>query len=443
MRFGLYGYMGMTWHEMTPPRILLTTFGSDGDLLPMVALAQALVERHAAAVVGSSERHREKVESSGVEFVPLRPDMPELGEQSELARKLLDPKNGARHIVELIAMRHLSQAYEDTLGAARGCDALVCSALSMATPLVAAKLSIPWASAVYQPMAFMSAYDPPTLPMAPWLDALRGWGALGVALRKFFFAQGMRSVRPWCAEHARLADAMGIQADPDPLFGAARSSWLSLAMFSPSMGEPQPDWPASAVQTGFPIPRAQAESLPKELMDFLGAGSAPITFTLGTAAVHASEGFYQASKAAAERLGLRAVFLTGAEGQNAMGELPSSMMALPYADHGALFKRSVAVVHPCGIGTCAKSLRAAVPVLAVPWAHDQPDNARRLSALGVAKVLPRRLYGEKRAAMALSELTTDPGYKEAAKRMAMAHAGVDGAARAADALLDRLRTHHK
>ena len=48
-----------------------------------------------------------------------------------------------------------------------------------------------------------------------------------------------------------------------------------------------------------------------------------------------------------------------------------------------------AVVHQCGIGTLSHTLRAGVPSVACPFAFDQPNNARRLEALGAASfVLP-------------------------------------------------------
>ena len=48
-----------------------------------------------------------------------------------------------------------------------------------------------------------------------------------------------------------------------------------------------------------------------------------------------------------------------------------------------------AVVHQCGIGTLSQALRAGRPSVAVPFAFDQPNNARRLEELGVAElVLP-------------------------------------------------------
>ena len=46
-----------------------------------------------------------------------------------------------------------------------------------------------------------------------------------------------------------------------------------------------------------------------------------------------------------------------------------------------------AVAHQCGIGTLSHTLRAGVPSVACPFAFDQPNNARRLEALGVAEVV--------------------------------------------------------
>ncbi len=46
-------------------------------------------------------------------------------------------------------------------------------------------------------------------------------------------------------------------------------------------------------------------------------------------------------------------------------------------------------MHQCGIGTLSHTLRAGVPSVACPFAFDQPNNARRLEALGAANfVMP-------------------------------------------------------
>jgi spore coat polysaccharide biosynthesis predicted glycosyltransferase SpsG len=45
--------------------------------------------------------------------------------------------------------------------------------------------------------------------------------------------------------------------------------------------------------------------------------------------------------------------------------------------------RASVVVHQGGIGTTAEALRSGRPMLVVPFAHDQYDNAERVRRLGV------------------------------------------------------------
>jgi hypothetical protein len=55
-------------------RIVLTTFGSLGDLHPYIAVALGLRARGHEAVLATSACYRQKVEASGLGFRPLRPD---------------------------------------------------------------------------------------------------------------------------------------------------------------------------------------------------------------------------------------------------------------------------------------------------------------------------------------------------------------------------------
>ena len=66
------------------------------------------------------------------------------------------------------------------------------------------------------------------------------------------------------------------------------------------------------------------------------------------------------------------------------------MRAFEYLPYSAVFPRALAVIHQAGIGTLSQALRSGRPQLIVPFAFDQPDNARRAAALGVARVLPAR-----------------------------------------------------
>ncbi|MDQ3373131.1 MAG: glycosyltransferase, partial [Acidobacteriota bacterium] len=84
-------------------------------------------------------------------------------------------------------------------------------------------------------------------------------------------------------------------------------------------------------------------------------------------------------------------------------------------------------------------LRAGVPHLIMPYAHDQPDNAARCARIGVARTISREKYTAEMAAKQLSELLGNLSYKanaEEAKRVVTVENGVRIAC---DAITDVLR----
>jgi len=73
----------------TKKRVVFTTWGSFGDLHPFMALALELRQRGHTTVIATSEIYREKVESEGIGFHPVRPDLPfpESAEAAELVKQ--------------------------------------------------------------------------------------------------------------------------------------------------------------------------------------------------------------------------------------------------------------------------------------------------------------------------------------------------------------------
>ncbi len=141
-------------------------------------------------------------------------------------------------------------------------------------------------------------------------------------------------------------------------------------------------------------------------------------FTLGSSAVGAAGRFYHESAAAAARLGMRAVLLTGGIEQNRPdGALPDSLLLVDRAPHQRLFPHAAAVVHQCGAGTLGQALRSGKPMLCVPYAHDQPDNAFRLTKLGVARTLRPKTYQATRVAAEIERLL-QPRYQQRAAEVA-------------------------
>ena len=164
-------------------------------------------------------------------------------------------------------------------------------------------------------------------------------------------------------------------------------------------------------------------------------GAAVALAALGSTMVMAAGRFYEESAEAARRLGRRAVFLAGAErAARLSASLPAGMLALDQAPHSLLMPRAAAVVQQCGIGTLAQALRAGRPMLAVPFAHDQPDNAWRATRLGVGRTIPPNRYGARRAERELRQLLDNPDYGARAHAVGEQVREEDGATRACEAI---------
>ncbi len=152
--------------------------------------------------------------------------------------------------------------------------------------------------------------------------------------------------------------------------------------------------------------------------------------------------FYELSARAAKKLGVRAVLLVGDDPRNRpQQELPASICVAEYAPYSGLFPRASLVIHQGGVGTTAQCLRAGRPMLIMPYSHDQPDNARRMSRMGVARVIQRARYTPWRVARRVRKMLADPYYAERARIAADEVARENGVKTACDAL-EALHARH-
>lgn len=388
-------------------RIILTTFGSYGDIHPYMAIALELKERGHQPVIATSELYREKMQASGFEFIAVRPNIaPPRDQDSELMERVMEPRTGSQFLLNEWFFPALRDGYHDLSKAVIGADLLLTHPLSFAGPLVAQKTGIPWVSTVLAPCSFFSAYDPPVPPFWQWMRHLQ---ILGPRLMTAFFKQVMKvySNKPY----DQFRDELGLPDRGSPVFAGQHSPTLVLALFSHLFAQPQPDWPPQTQVTGFPFYDGRNElEMPAELAQFLDDGPPPIVFTLGSSAVWVARDFYRESIAAAKLIGRRAVLLIGDDRNHLSEALPRDVLAVNYAPFEALLPRSCAMVHHGGVGTTSQGLRAGVPTLIVPFAFDQPDNAAHAARLGCSRTLPRTKYQARRVATELSALLKQPGY---------------------------------
>jgi rhamnosyltransferase subunit B len=397
----------------TGKRIVLTTHGTLGDLHPYLAIALELQKRGHKPVIVTSEYHRRNIEATGIDFHAVRPDISFA--DKELHRRLTEPKRGLERVIREFMLPVLRTTYNDLLAVVQmdgGADLIISQILIFAAPLIAEKTGIRWVSTELQPGAFMSVYDPPVLAPFPALVKLRG---LGSTFHSALFRFAKLTARSWGEPVRQLRRELGLSPGEDPLFEGRNSPHLVLALFSRVLGEPQPDWAANTLVTGFPFYDESGSSLTPELAQFLAEGEPPIVFTLGSSAVWDASSFYMESIAAAQRLGRRAVLLVGNDPLNHPPEaLPKNVIAVAYAPFAQIFPRASVIVHQGGIGTTGQALRAGKPMLVMPFGGDQYDNGARIERLGVGSTIMRKQYTAERAAVELKKLFDNSSYRERA-----------------------------
>src|SRR5580658_5992950 len=94
-------------------RIVLTTFGSLGDLHPYIAIALGLQARGHEAVIATSGYYRQKIEALGLGFRSVRPDSPDLEADPDLIRRVMDRRKGTECVIRELIMPVLRESYED------------------------------------------------------------------------------------------------------------------------------------------------------------------------------------------------------------------------------------------------------------------------------------------------------------------------------------------
>ena len=395
-------------------KIVLATFGSLGDLHPMIAIGIELKHRGHEVTFATMEYYREKLEAIGLDCAPMAPHMDPSTVEMEEFRAMVDAKTGPEKIIRDLIMPSLKQMYDDLLAAIENADVLITGELIYAARSVIEKTGIKWVSTTLAPISMFSAHDPGVPPQAPWFEKLR---FLGPAFHRAAFDLVKWNLGGWFEPYKKFRTDLGLDPNGHPLFEGKFSDDLHLVLFSRALGKPQPDWPKNAVQAGFCFYDGSSDAMPDGLEDFLDAGEPPIVFTLGSAAAMDARDFFEESAKAARALNRRAVLLYGT-GQEPPRIHDDKITMFEYAPYSRVFPHAACVVHQGGVGTTGQVLRAGVPQLVMPYGHDQHDNAARCRRIRVAEILNRDDYNAKTAAHTLLEILSDPSYKtnaEAAK----------------------------
>lgn len=384
-------------------RWLLTSWGSRGDLHPFLALGRGLVARgHGVAIVGHPEWAEDTAEA-GLRFIAT--DEPPRGDFLRQHPEIMSRKWGGLSSLRALVRQAIAPSFDPMLAALRAeapaHDVIVAHHFAFPAPIAAELAGKPWVTVSLAPGVVPSAFTRPGThfgragsdPLAQkWNQVLWHTGSIVAG----------REIDPLVNQMRR---AHGLAPIRDAMFGA-HSEKLNLQLYSEKFAPRPADWSAEKKYGGFCFYDPPGEkALSPEMEKFLAEGPPPVLFTLGSAAVHLPGDFYRAAVDAVSSLGLRGILLLGRD-DNRPARVPAHVLAISYAPYGLLMPRVRAVVHQAGIGTLSHVLRAGLPSVAVPFAFDQPNNARRLRDLGVAEVLSPNGRTARDMAQALHQLLT-------------------------------------
>jgi sterol 3beta-glucosyltransferase len=377
-------------------KIVIPTIGSRGDVQPLIALAQGLQRAGHTVWVASHPIMKELVESHGVTFAPIGPDIDLAREVQEI--RLRSPNlaigliRGMRFSFDM-----LERSHGDILAQCRQADLVVVPAQSATGKNEAEKLERPYLSVNFVPWGI--PWDDPERPVTKRVI----YGAIDGLI-------GLITTRPL----NRLRKRQGL-----PPVGAEgfMSPRLDLVPISPAVYAPNPHWAPHHRMVGYWFAEEPGGWQPSEdLLTFLEAGEPPIVISLGAMSLGRGDALESATLFvdAVQQAGLRAIVQGWETGMRQL-TLPPTIYAAGSLPHSWLLPRCAGVVHHGGFGTTSAGLRAGIPALIIPHLVDQFYWGQRVHELGAGPrpVARGRLDGERLAA-ALGELARDGGMRAAA-----------------------------
>jgi sterol 3beta-glucosyltransferase len=406
-------------------RILLTTLGSDGDLVPFYALAKGLIARGHDVRLATVGRYEARAKELGIPFIRVSETWNDAEMEAKFAR-VFQVKNPAKHFSlvidtlqpELVRMvpffKRILPSYDLLVSHHINLGAIA-AAKSLGTPFVPVYLTNLKTSRLVNP--FGSSFGPM---VNVWMWRFASW-VLG------------RAADPQL--NLVLKEA-GLAPGRNLAFKGSDSDRLELFAASSQVIPADPLWPKSYLQTGY-WTLEEPEYKPPPALEELVGKEPPVVISFGSMSGIDAEKTTKTLLDAARNLGKPVVLQSGWAGLGA-GALPKNVHRAEFVPHSWLLPRAACLVHHGGAGTTSAALRAGIPQLVVWHMGDQPAWGERVRRLGVG---PRGTSHESLKSKWLVEklqtMLTDQGMQDRARILGeklRAERGVDRAVDAIEAL---------
>ena len=382
-------------------KIVLATFGSRGDVQPMLALTLALHSKgHDVLLAGPPEKAY-WAGILGCPFYPLGSDVTAFIDDMENAHTLRPAISFVSFLRD--ELNHQFKIFPDIIA---GADLLIGSSLTFALSTLSESLGIPYRFIAFAPQLLPSGYHPfPAFKhqkLPNWCNRMT-WRAAGF-LDRF-------NITRLINRHRRQLGLGLIQNAWRNVMGrhVIVASDRIIAGIPPDVAEP------AVTQTGYMHLNQPYQLLP-ELDAFLDAGPPPIYAGFGSMPKRDQIRNISVLVDAARLSGRRAVIGKFWDAPSDYSTANDIFFIQKYP-HLKLFPKMAAIIHHGGAGTTATSAISGVPQIIVPHLLDQYYWGSRVhrSKLGPEPIWRSKLTSNKLAA-AIDICVSDENLKQNAKK---------------------------
>ncbi len=366
-------------------RIIIPTIGTRGDVQPYISLAMGLQNNSHMVTIASHSCMRGLVESYGVNFAPMGPDI-DIGHETAIIRGHSPYWMVGFMRVMKFSFAMLEQSHDDLLKLCRNVELIIVSHTA-AGSMEADQLGLKTISVNLMPQA-IPVNDPKSSFIKKGLMSIAGLG------------MGYLMTRPLNQVRKRISlPPMGSSGITSRIF--------NLIPISPLIIPPNPLWESRHCMTGYWFaPSPASWNPPEDLLGFLDTGDPPIVVSLGAMAISGTDALEaaQITLEAIRQAGLRAIIQGWDEPMKNL-DLPAGIFHAGSIPHDWLLSRASGLVHHGGFGTTAAGFRAGVPQLVIPHIIDQFIWGQKVSELGVGpSPIPRSKLKPAQMAEALRQL---------------------------------------
>ncbi len=392
-------------------KIAIQTWGSNGDIRPMIALATGLQEAgHQVALVVSSLDNRNYSQECASHNIQYQ-QIPELFDfDLEAFAEKTFRMNAAQWLVALLDTAYFpyeEQIYAASQQLAKENDILIGHHFLYPLKIAAAQNNKPFYSITLCHAAIRNNLEAPFMfpQLGKYLNTLQ-WHIFetlfDIILKK---------------KLTRLWNQQGMPKIKHILSSLLCSDTLNLVAVDPVFCPKNQDWAEQHYACGFLNFASENESwqINTALQTFLKAGPAPVYMTFGSLQQSVPEWSMEIFIKATQLSGCRAIIQTSST-QFAEHSQLENIYFIGRHPHQNLFKHCAAVVHHGGAGTTHSATLSGCPSIVVPFMDEQLFWARALQKLNIAgKAIPAKNLTAENLANAILQIQSNNHYQKSAQ----------------------------